>query len=66
MKKRIITMGIIWGVIIAMGLVGLSIVIPFVGLPLLILFVISWPIVIILKITHAKIPNIYTGKDIKF
>ncbi len=53
-RKQVITNAIVFGVIIALVLIVLSFLVPFLGIPLLILFIVVWPIAVIMRLCGVR------------
>jgi len=64
-KKQIILTGIVSGFIIAFVLIVLSFFIPFLGIPLLILFLVVWPIAVIMRLCGIMNIHIFGNKFIE-
>uniref|UniRef100_A0A6M3IYN7 Transmembrane protein n=1 Tax=viral metagenome TaxID=1070528 RepID=A0A6M3IYN7_9ZZZZ len=53
-KKQIMANGIVFGIMILCPLIILSFLIPILGIPLLVLFIVIWPIAWIMRLSGIK------------
>lgn len=64
MKKQVLIGSIVFGIIITAVLILVTFLIPVIGIPLIILFIVIWPIATIMRMNGIKNIHLFGGKFI--